>query len=286
MQHEQLLLKNEPDNEALIYRSQKILGKLYRAISISEGEQSDEMTKEAPPLDALYIPAGEDDHVLNALMGELQACGLETSGVPSDVADREQAWYTMHSYASDLRHIAWSNTMNSGHPLSEHELFIGTVLHGALATKLKQEIITKINLQTKELIDGVFHRLEGSDGRDQPQLWTNRVLAALRVAVSQSGNFGAQTFGCIAVRSALFILALMKDVRISNAIDSAYVSGEDQPFEPTFTNYHDDMSNGDDDGFGSPTFSGTTAVALSDDTGGEGLRWGHEISTGGSEDSF
>lgn len=277
MQHEQLLLRNETENEALIYLSKKILGRLYRAIRLSSREETNQILKEAPPLDARYIPAGEGDHVLNALIHEFEACGLETADQPTDIADKEQAWYAMHTYASDLRHIAWSNTMNSGQPLSEHELFVGTILHGALATKLKQELIQKINLQCKELIDGLLHRLEGADGREQPQLWTNRVLAALRVAVSQSGNFGAQTFGCIAVKSALYILALMKDVRIANEADSAYASGNDQPFEPTFTAVLGETADVNGETGIGPSFSGPAAVTLSEDVGGEGQHFGHEL---------
>lgn len=280
MQHEQLLLRGEADEEALIYHSQKILGKLYRAIRLSSREENNQIEKDVPSLNADYIPAGEGDHVLVALTRELQACGLDTEEQPTDIRDREEAWYAMHTYAADLRHIAWSNTINSGQPLSEHELFIGTILHGPLATKLKQELIQRINLQCKELIDGVLHRLEGTDGREQPQLWTNRVLAALRVAVSQSGNFGAQTFACIAIKSALYILALMKDVRIATATDYA----EDEPFQPTFTA----VLEGDEAIYGTSAgmeLSGPAAVEISGDVGGEATRWGHEAVSDSEENA-
>lgn len=136
MRHDQLLLKNEPDEEALIYHSQKILGKLYRAIRLSSREEDNQVLKAAPPLDAKYTPAGENDHILMALIEELEKCSLETTQ-EDDWHDREEAWYMLHTYASDARHIAWSNALNAGNPLTEHELFIGTILHGVLATKTK-----------------------------------------------------------------------------------------------------------------------------------------------------
>jgi len=232
MTHEQLMANNEADEDSLIYHSHKVLGKLYRAISLTSQEMENQIPKEAEPLDAHYIATGEDDHILQALIDELEKCGLDTNIQPTDEKDRKDAWFAMHSYASDLRHVAWSNTMNSGHPLSEHELFIGTILHGPLATKQKQELTQRINLQSKELVDGVLMRLEGPDGRDRPQIWTNRILAALRVALSQMGNFGAATFASIAMRSCLYLLALMKDVRKAHAFASGFEADVEEPFMP------------------------------------------------------
>ena len=273
--------KIEPEEEALIYQSQKILGKLYRAIRLSSREEDNQILKEAPALDPLYIPAGENDHVLMALIEQFEACGLDSSRQENDAMDREQAWYAMHTYASDLRHIAWSNTMNAGHPLSEHEVFIGTILHGVLATKTKQDLITRVNLQCKELIDAVLIRLEGPDGAERPQLWANRILAALRVAVSQAGNFGAQTFGAVAVKSALSLLLLMKDVRRSDIVLSNNDFGEEQPFEPIISNLTSGLGlteNLTEGSFFSPeaTALGGTVV-LQEDLGGETVFWDNEI---------
>ena len=266
MQHQKLSLKNEPDEEALIYHSQKILGKLYRAIRLTSREEDNQILKEAPELDARYIPAGEDDHILIKLIDDLEACGLDAGRQETDVADRELAWYAMHTYASDLRHIAYTNTMNSGHPLSEHELFIGTILHGALPTKAKNELIARVKLQCNELIDGVLRRLEGTDGRVTPQLWTNRVLAALRVAVSQSGNFGAQTFGLLAVRSTLYLLELMKDVNPVGMMGYDY--SEDMPFEPVGRGHYADTDAETD-------ADASDGAVVAEDAGGEGVQWGH-----------
>lgn len=278
--HEQLLNNSEPDEEALIYHSNKVLGKLYRAISLTSEEMENSVPKEAEPLDPHYVAAGEDDHILLALMDQLEKCGLDTGRQASDEKDRKEAWFAMHSYASDLRHVAWSNTMNSGHPLSEHELFIGTILHGPLATKQKQELTQRINLQSKELIDGVLMRLEGPDGRDRPQQWTNRVLAAMRVALSQMGNFGAATYACIAMRSCLFLLALMRDVQKAQVFASGFQADEEQPFMPVIT---EDMQAGlmelsgldgmTEGVLGGPGASNASLLHLDADEGGEAVDW-------------
>lgn len=283
MAHEQTWSNTDPEEEALIYHSHKVLGVLYRAIRLSSREEDNQILKDAPDLDAQYVAGGEDDHVLMALIEEFEACGLETTNQPTDINDRDSAWYAMHTFASDLKHIAYSNTMNAGHPLSEHELFTGTILHGALPTKTKQELIQRINLQCKELIDNVLFRLEGQDGRLRPQEWTNRVLAALRVAVSQGGNFGAQTFGCIAIRSALYILALMKDLQqASGVVAAAFDYTGDQPFEPiisTSANLIGPSLLEDFRGEGELTAADATGRAFIDeDEGGEGVAWGNTYS--------
>lgn len=287
LRHDQQMAKNDGDDQ-LIYHSQKILGKLYRAIRLSSREEDNQILKESPRLDNQYIPAGENDHVLMALIEEFDACGLDTSLQPTDVEDRESAWYAMHTYASDLRHIAWSNTMTAGHPLSEHELFIGTILHGPLAAKSKQELVQRINLQCKELIDGVLCRLEGQDGRDRPQMWTNRVLAALRVAVSQGTNFGAPTFGMVVIKSALYLLALMKDVRQADhdmpaASAAPFEYNEDEPFEPVLTLPDPAMpavpaGDGDLEGvFTAPQVQAEAPVVIQADTGGEAAHWNDKV---------
>lgn len=285
MTHEQLLINSEPDEEALIYHSQKTLGKLYRSIALTSQDMENQVPREAEPLDAQYVDSGrDDDHILLALIAELEKCGLDCTPQPTDEKDKKDAWFAMHAFASDLRHVAWSNTMNSGHPLSEHELFIGTILHGPLATKQKQELTQRINLQSKELIDGVLLRLEGRDGRDRPQQWTNRVLAAMRVALSQIGNFGAATFACIAMRSCLFLLALMRDVQKAQMFASGlHAEDEEQPFMPVIT---EDMqtgmavSSGMDgmtEGLLSTAVAGTTALpSLNADQGGEAVDWRSE----------
>lgn len=279
MTHEQLLINSEPDEESLIYHSNKILGKLYRAISLTSQEMENQVPKEADPLDPHYVPAGEEDPILLALMEQLEKCGLLVSGQISETDDKRDAWFAMHSYASDLRHIAWSNTMNSGHPLSEHELFIGTILHGPLATKHKQELTQRVNLQSKELIDAVLTRLEGNDGRDRPQQWANRVLASMRVGLSQMGNFGAATFTCIAMRSCLYLLTLMRDVHKAQVFASGFQADEEQPFMPVLTEntagFQDDPAGLD--GLTEGVLGGATGSAslldLQTDAGGEAMHW-------------
>lgn len=280
MTHEQLLINSEPDEESLIYHSYKILGKLYRAISLTSQEMENQAPKEADPLDSHYVPAGEEDQISIALMDQLEKCNLQTRDTETDVQDKKDAWYAMHSYASDLRHIAWSNTMNSGHPLSEHELFIGTILHGPLATKQKQELTQRVNLQSKELIDAVFSRLEGTDGRDRPQQWANRVLAAMRVGLSQMGNFGAATFACIAMRSCLFLLALMRDVHKAHIFAGGFQADEEEPFMPVITEdttlAQVDLTGIDGMTEGQLANAGTGTARLLDlnaDEGGEAMNW-------------
>lgn len=277
MTHEQLLINSEPDEESLIYHSNKILGRLYRAISLTSQDMENQIPKEADPLDSHYFPAKDDDPVLLALMEQLEKCGLLVTDQATEMNDQKDAWYAMHSYASDLRHIAWSNTMNSGHPLSEHELFMGTILHGPLATKQKQELTQRINLQSKELIDAVLTRLEGSDGRDRPQNWANRVLAAMRVGLNQLGKFGAATFTCIAMRSCLFLLALMRDVHKAHVFAAGFQADAEEPFMPVIT---DDATNvqGELSGFDGLTegmlggnAGATSLLNLQPDDGGEGL---------------
>lgn len=222
--------KGGVDEDNLIYQSSRILGKLYRAIRLSSEEEDNKMLKEAPRLNTRYVPTAEDDDILLAIIEHFEACGLVcTQEVSLDKAEREQAWYTLHTYASDLRHIAYSNSLNAGQPLSEHELFIGTILHGTYAIKVKQEMIQRLNLQCAELVDQVLRKLEGRDGRDVPQNWANRILAYLRIAVSESTNFGAQTFGAIAVRSALYLIASRKDVMRTD--QDVYEHMVNAPFE-------------------------------------------------------
>lgn len=227
MKHDSLLINDRAEQGQLVYQSQKILGKLYRAIRLNPEEEDNQMLREYPSLETKYTPRNEDDRILIEVMHQLEARGIHCHGQVTEVSDREQAWYAMHTYAADLRHIAWSNTLNAGHALSEHELFIGTILHGTFATKVKQETIIRLNLQCRDLVEGVLHRLEGQD-RDHPQIWANRVLASLRVAVSQGGHFGAQSFGAIALRSAIYLIGVLKAAGDAHA----WHVNANAPFEP------------------------------------------------------
>lgn len=145
----------------------------------------------------------------------------------------------------------------------------------------------RVNLQCKELADSVLARLEGTDGRDRPQLWCNRILAALRVAVSQSGNFGSHTFGCIAIRSALYLLALMKDARRSEMVSASWNDGVgegEQAFEPVFGPAVTMTGGGVGDatgGLAGPEAYGSSSardleqfdMLLAGDQGGEAVPW-------------
>lgn len=269
-----------PDEDSLIYESNKILGKLFRSVSIQSRPGGTRQPNEIPNLDGVYVPGGENDHILLALTERLAACGLATSDPENDIRDREEAWYAMHTYAGDLRHVAWSNTLTPGHPLTEEELFIGMILNGSLINKTKTETIARINMQCKELVDNVLAHFEGKDGRDRPQKWANRVLAALRVAVSQAGKFGAHTFGALAIRSTCYLLIVMEDVRKASGLPSSY-EYVDPPFEPV--NGHEEEEDQDpaSNGWYPANGGGGAEVALESslqgDTGDEGVNWGARV---------
>ncbi|PVG00763.1 hypothetical protein CPB86DRAFT_812874 [Serendipita vermifera] len=196
-QHKETVL----DDQTNYYESPKALGVLFRRIKV----------KALPEIrpSAHQIPTAE--HPLFILL--LDKCKEKNHLKPGEAG--KQADYVIkifHQYARELKAIRQIYTL--GHsPLSEEEVFMGTILEQLSQTKMRDEMCVRLREVSGQLIDQIRWAFEGY--QDEPLMpWLARAFYAFQYALSPGagknsrGDFVPEwkeaqcSFGMIALRSA------------------------------------------------------------------------------------
>jgi len=115
-------------------------------------------------------------------------------------------------YASELKLICVSNALSStrNNPLSEEEAIIGTIAQKTSQRGKRKDAMSKLREGTDGLVRSIREQLEGDDSAE-PEESLNRAWMAWELAVSEGTNFGAQSFGWIALGAIFEAIKEIKD---------------------------------------------------------------------------
>ncbi|GAA5898266.1 hypothetical protein JCM6882_000114 [Rhodosporidiobolus microsporus] len=187
-------------NEKLYYTSDKALGVLFRAIPL----------KDTRPRPWLHDSDALDPSrtITNALLSlTFTSSSLHRLPLSSSATLRNEMRALLEWYASDLFHYAQSNTLSKRPEkhLSEVEAFLGTIAAPAKVPRQRQDLVARLQLQTRELYEWTQYDLFGAaeDGSElEPEEQILRAWAAWQVALdSDGGEFGVKAFGMLALQS-------------------------------------------------------------------------------------
>ena len=194
---------NEPETGkrpgVTYYRSEKALGKLFRAIDLPSTSLEEDLQN-------LAI-CSENHHDLDSEHGQLnQVIRSTVSGyiTLTDMdASMESSLEDMYSYHTEqLEQICRSYTMNQfyGVKLTETEVVTGTILGFSSQRTLRKEKISKLREHASHLVSHIHHDLTG--GREEnhsPKRRMRLAYGAWELSLRKKGEFGARSFALIAL---------------------------------------------------------------------------------------
>ncbi|KAJ3543427.1 hypothetical protein NMY22_g3147 [Coprinellus aureogranulatus] len=104
------------------------------------------------------------------------------------------------SYKAELQTICATKTLSSSRhaSLAEEEAFIGTIAQRYTDTGRRKEMLRRLREATDVLVRRIRHTLEGDKG-DSQENFLRRSWCAWQVALSKGREFGAQSFGWLAL---------------------------------------------------------------------------------------
>ncbi|KAI0335366.1 RdRP-domain-containing protein [Cubamyces sp. BRFM 1775] len=126
--------------------------------------------------------------------------GYTQTGAPYDDAAVTSVWELFQAYASRLRAICADHTLSNSRTtmLSEEEAVMGTIVAKCSQPRKRKDLMARMREQTAALTSDIRHELAGED--DVPLAKRlRRAWIAFRVATLKEDQFGAQSFGWLAL---------------------------------------------------------------------------------------
>ncbi|EJD54733.1 RdRP-domain-containing protein [Auricularia subglabra TFB-10046 SS5] len=212
-----------------VYRSEKALGYLFRAVSLPAVEEAREegraQSSAAKARKQLTLQAAQKELVLNAalrthpmlpaiewLIYTTAPLALAGDGSPSVLSDLVQL---LNQYCVDLRLICQHNTLSRSRrsQLTEEELVAGTIVARVSSAQFRkrEDHMTRMNEQMERLRERICAELAGDDDV-QPWQRVQRAFTAWKLSVLD-GEFGSSSFGLIALGALLGAVNELEDER-------------------------------------------------------------------------
>jgi len=209
------------------YKSERAIGKLFRAIQLPEIQPGTfsrfekRMIKEgrltAPPVDDLAATlndlALDDDPMVLAIQGYVGQF------ISIDVQQQETQEYIaqiFNRYASEFQGICIAHTLSHGKTalLSEEEAVVGTIVSKTSQPRKRMDLIASLREKTDMLVKSVKEELLGDDdvGWEEclQRAWLSFKLA-IELAYGLRPTFGAQSFVWISLGAILEALKELED---------------------------------------------------------------------------
>lgn len=129
---------------------------------------------------------------------------VEESGVSREEPfnDRlyEEAGKIYSRYRRELEGICYTHTMSTTRNamLTEEEVLIGTIVQKTSQQRRRKDIMAKMREATDVLVRGTREALEGPE-EESDEVYLQRAWFAWRLALDKGGEFGAQSFGWVAL---------------------------------------------------------------------------------------
>ena len=193
---------NEPETgkrpDVAYYRSEKALGKLFRAIDLSATSLEEDMQN-------LAI-RNEDHHdldehgQLNQIIRSAVSEYITLTDMDTSMESSLEDMYFYH--AEQLEQICSSYTMNQFHGarLTEAEVVTGTILGFSSQRPLRQEKMSKLREHASHLVSHIRHDLSGGEEEYYPPKHRMRLAyGAWELSLRKGCEFGARSFALIAL---------------------------------------------------------------------------------------
>lgn len=112
----------------------------------------------------------------------------------------EEAEDMFSRYSTELQGICITHTMSSARnaALTEEEAMIGTIVQKTSQPRRRKDMISRLRENTDILVRGMRETLEGED-EDTEEDFLQRAWYAWQVALEKGRQFGAQSFGWVAL---------------------------------------------------------------------------------------
>ncbi|KAJ3770047.1 RNA-directed RNA polymerase 2 [Lentinula raphanica] len=196
------------------YHSQRALGKLFRAIDLSDLSDFKDGQYSHPE-----IPTLKEDMSVEELIAQMSSISIPSDSLYASIHRRVkplidsamkhagqsnivQAQKMFVQYCTDLQRICSAH--NIGHSksnlLSEEEALVGTIRYSAgISTSIRNEHIRKLREETNVLVEGIYNTLSGKFG---PSEYLTRAVCSLNLATmyvqQEDPVYGAHSFWWIA----------------------------------------------------------------------------------------
>ena len=192
------------EDQTNYYESPKALGVLYRMIKhVREVPERTNIVYH-PKFDPIEHPI---THAL-LLIGKPYCASIQDA-----LKHKDQVLRTFYEYARELKNVRKIYTIGRA-PLSEEEVFMGTILQASSQTKRRDDMAIKLRDVTGMLVDNVHNALQGY--REDPvREWFARALCAWYCSMLHSIGYDEKkkldvqdwreaqcSFGMVAFRSA------------------------------------------------------------------------------------
>ncbi|KAF9056326.1 RNA-directed RNA polymerase 2 [Panaeolus papilionaceus] len=200
-------------NKSDYYISHRAIGKLFRAIDLpiehpgprnSRRQRQvrrergvEELSRRMANLDV------DDNDILFHTVEERVQDFMDTDEVPSADNTNDIA-RIFRRYSNELQAICSTTTLSNHrrHTLSEEEAVVGTIVEKSSQPRRRKELMSTLREKTTRLVEGAREALEGDDSVNVDG-WLQRSWVAFQLAKANQTQFGAQSFGWVALGSIL-----------------------------------------------------------------------------------
>ncbi|GJJ16076.1 hypothetical protein Clacol_010355 [Clathrus columnatus] len=192
------------------YKSESILGVLFRDVELPETKQSSTEGKEDPVSNLMstfdYLSLSNmvlRDSVSKTLQEKLsEHVNLShTDAVATFASD------LFSNFSVELEHIAYTHSLalRTAQRLTEEEVLMGTIVGKTAHPGKRKDKISAMREATLILVKGTLDELAGGSN-DSIEAWTNRAWMAWKMSVLKRDKFGARCFGFVALRALFDII--------------------------------------------------------------------------------
>ncbi|KAF5337043.1 hypothetical protein D9611_003329 [Ephemerocybe angulata] len=187
------------------YRSDRAIGRLFRAIDLpSDNRPFQGATRVSTRMDQssegrnVTPTVFTSDSIYTVIKLQVQR-HVATNEVAENLFQME-AEKLFARYVTDLQGICITKTLSSARnaSLTEEEAIIGTIVQKTSQPRRRKDMISRLRESTDILVRGVREQLEGDD-RDTDEDVLERAWFAWEVALNKERQFGAQSFGWVAL---------------------------------------------------------------------------------------
>ncbi|PPQ73217.1 hypothetical protein CVT24_010027 [Panaeolus cyanescens] len=204
------------DTSSNYYKSNRAIGRLFRAIDIPNEQGSTRSRRQRQPrrtggveeLDRAManLDIADDDELFHAIEERVQVF-MDTDGPWQEDSTSDIA-RIFNRYSNELQAICSTTTLSNHrrHRLSEEEAVVGTIAEKSSQPRRRKELMSTLREKTNRLVEGTREALEGDDSVNVDG-WLERSWIGFLLAKSYKEDFGAQSFGWVALGSILDALA-------------------------------------------------------------------------------
>ena len=208
----------------MYYRSDLAIGRLARAVDLPA--ESDPM-KGATRIDSQQNRGSQeaadwsifaDDDVYSVIAKYVEGF---LPDIDQDAEDRfwSEGENLLARYTSDLQGICVTNTLSAARnaSLSEEEAMVGTIVFKTPKPGRRKEMMARLRDSTRILVSGTRGVLEGGD-EDDEEGFLVRAWYAWRVALDKGRQFGAQSFGWVALGATFEAIRRIEERNVAGRI--------------------------------------------------------------------